>query len=104
MSVPRGRERAHRGVDGDSEMAIAGVARPATVARCAVLVLLQGQLARSQAVPPGWRVVLKTNGDDTFQYSSPYWTDTTTVLDDSSDPEAPGNAKYAKYNLSLIHI
>jgi hypothetical protein len=58
-------------------------------ARCVSLGLLV-QLARAQVVPPGWSVVLKTNGDETFQYSSPYWTDTTTVLDEASDPEAPG--------------
>ena len=34
-------------------------------------------------------VVLKTDGDETFQYNSPYWT-TADVLDEASDPEAPG--------------
>ena len=33
---------------------------------------------------------MKTNGDDTFQYASPHWTDTSTVLAETSDPEAPG--------------
>ena len=64
-----------------------GVAARSTGCVVRVLVL---QLAQAQLVPPGWSVVLKTNGDETFQYNSPYWTDITTVLDETSDPETPG--------------
>ena len=46
----------------------------------------------------GWTVILKTNGDDTFQYDSSYWTSTANVLNEDSDPYAPGNAKYSEYN------
>ena len=67
------------------------------MARPLQLLLLAGSAA-AQAVPGGWTVVLKSNGDDTFQYASPLWTDASTVLDASSDPEAPGNAKYEAYN------
>ena len=49
-------------------------------------------------VPPGWTVVMKTNGDDTFQYSSPYWTDATTVLHETTHPSTAGNAKYPAFN------
>ena len=42
----------------------------------------------AEKVPGGWTVVLKSNGD-TLQYASPLWTDASTVLDASSDPEAP---------------
>lgn len=49
-------------------------------------------------VPAGWTVVLKTNGDDTFQYNSPYWTDTATVLNEDQDLLVVGNAKYSAYN------
>ena len=48
-------------------------------------------------VPDGFTVVLKT-GDDTFQYSSPLWTDRSTVLNEGSDPSSAGNAKYRKFN------
>ena len=44
------------------------------------------------------QVVLKTNGDETFQYNSIYWTDPSTVLNENTDPTAPGNAKYPKFN------
>ena len=67
------------------------------MARPLQLLLLAGSAA-AQAVPGGWTVVLKSNGDDTFQYASPLWTDASTVLDASSDPAAPGNAKYEAYN------
>eukprot|EP01043_Picozoa_sp_COSAG02_P100226 COSAG02_NODE_36317_length_456_cov_0.865546_1_plen_152_part_11 len=49
-------------------------------------------------IPSGWVVVLKTDGDDTFRYSSPHWSDTTTELNAKSNPAAPGNAKYPAYN------
>ena len=52
----------------------------------------------SPRVPDGFTVVLKTNGDDTFQYSSPLWTDRSTVLNEGSDPSSAGNAKYRKFN------
>ena len=54
-----------------------------------LLLLLAVPLVGAQLVPPGWTVVLKTDGDETFQYNSPYWT-TADVLDEASDPEAPG--------------
>ena len=44
-----------------------------------------------------WVVVLKTDGDATFAYSSSYWSDDA-LLNEHSDPLAPGNAKYAEYN------
>jgi len=53
-----------------------------------VLLVLPG--ATAQLVPPGWTVILKTDGDDTFQYASPYWTDTASVLAETTDPEAAG--------------
>jgi len=60
----------------------------------------------SQRSPPGeaagdgaelWVVVLKTDGDATFGYSSSYWSDDA-LLNEHSEPLAPGNAKYAEYN------
>ena len=51
-----------------------------------------------QAAGIDWAVVLKTNGDDTFQYDSDYWTSSTNVLNEGSDPSQVGNAKYAEYN------
>jgi hypothetical protein len=44
--------------------------------------------AAADCVPPGWTVVLKTNGDDVFQYNSPHWTDSTTVLNPTTHPSA----------------
>ena len=64
-------------------------------------VWIQVRAARPR-VPAGWTVVLKTTGDDTFQYSSPYWTDPTTVLNEDTDPSAPGNAKYPKFNSQQV--
>ena len=52
-------------------------------------------------VPAGWTVVLKSNGDETMQYSAPYWTDTTTVLNDDQDMLEIGNAKYSAYNTQV---
>eukprot|EP01043_Picozoa_sp_COSAG02_P012962 COSAG02_NODE_511_length_20858_cov_21.570837_4_plen_4757_part_00 len=49
-------------------------------------------------IPEGWAVILKTTGDRTFSYSSVHWHDTSTLLDPTSDPSAPGNAKYQAYN------
>ena len=44
-----------------------------------------------------WSLVLKSNGDDTFQYNSPLWNNADLL--NEADPEAnPGNAKYAAYN------
>ena len=37
-------------------------------------------------IPAGWTVVMKTAGDDTWEYSSPLWTDDTSVLNDDTDP------------------
>ena len=48
-----------------------------------------------------WRVVLKTNGDDTFAYDSPLWTDGN-VLHPESNPIAAGNAKYPEFNSQCI--
>eukprot|EP01043_Picozoa_sp_COSAG02_P005369 COSAG02_NODE_145_length_34010_cov_7.359696_2_plen_917_part_00 len=52
----------------------------------------------TSSVPYGWTVILKTNGDPTFQYSSPLWSDTESVYNPTSEPHRPGNAKYAAYN------
>lgn len=52
----------------------------------------------ADCVPPGWTVVMKTNGDDTFQYSSPLWTDASTVLHETTHPSTAGNAKYPEFN------
>ena len=41
--------------------------------------------------------MLKTSGDDVFQYSSPLWSNDE-VLNEHSDPTAPGNAKYPEYS------
>jgi len=49
-------------------------------------------------VPAGWTVVMKTTGDDTWQYSSTLWTDPTSVLNDDEDVLQVGNAKYSAYN------
>jgi Ca2+-binding EF-hand superfamily protein len=48
-------------------------------------------------VPPGWTVVLKSDGDATFAYDAPMWTDTS-VFNVDSDPTQAGNAKYPGYN------
>ena len=53
-------------------------------------------LTAATLVPDGWAVVLKTNGDTTFSYSSPYWWDDQTLHPDSN-PTEPGNAKYRYY-------
>lgn len=42
--------------------------------------------------------MLKSNGDRTFEYSSPHWTDSTTVLNPTSHPSQAGNAKYPAFN------
>ena len=42
--------------------------------------------------------ILKTDGDDTFQYNSAFWTSSTSTLNPSSNRTDPGNAKYAEYN------
>ena len=39
--------------------------------------------------PDGWSVVLKTNGDSTFGYSSPVWRNNQ-LIDEGSDPTQPG--------------
>ena len=44
-----------------------------------------------------WTVVLKSDGDETFQYSSPLW-GSDELLDPGSDVNSPGNAKYEAYN------
>ena len=64
-------------------------------------VWIQVRVARPR-VPAGWTVVLKTNGDDTMQYNSPYWTDPSTVLNEDTDPAASGNAKYLKFNTQQV--
>jgi hypothetical protein len=58
--------------------------------------------AAPDCVPPGWTVVLKTDGDDTFQYSSPHWADSTSVLNPTTHPSQPGNAKYPEYNTVMV--
>ena len=54
--------------------------------------------ALSSANGTGWTIILKTNGDDTFQYDSSYWTNSASTLNDDSDPSQVGNAKYGAYN------
>ena len=46
----------------------------------------------------GWRVILKSDGDDTFQYDSPHWGDVGSVVNEEEDPNLDGNAKYPEYN------
>merc|ERR1711871_985537 len=46
---------------------------------------------------PGWKLALKSNGDSTFGFSSAYW-ENTNLLNEGSDPLAPGNAKYDVFN------
>ena len=53
-----------------------------------------GQLCATESA---WTVIMKTNGDSTFQYDAEYWGDSR-VLNVQSDPLDPGNAKYEAYN------
>eukprot|EP01051_Picozoa_sp_SAG22_P019423 SAG22_NODE_3579_length_1633_cov_1.118644_2_plen_179_part_00 len=57
--------------------------------------LVVGQIAQ---VDPGWTIIMKTNGDTTFEYGSSHWGSITSVLDPNSDRTAAGNAKYPEYN------
>ena len=43
-----------------------------------------------------WKLVLKTNGDKTFGFSSSYWTNDNT-LNPTADEKAAGNAKYPAF-------
>jgi len=47
--------------------------------------------------PSTWNLVLKTNGDSTFGFSSSYWTDAK-LLNEGADVGTPGNAKYDAFN------
>ena len=44
-----------------------------------------------------WTIILKTDGDDTFQYNSNLWTDGSGVLNEDSPRVDAGNAKYPEY-------
>jgi len=47
-------------------------------------------------IAESWKLVLKTNGDATFGFSSAYWTDDR-LLNPSDDEKAAGNAKYPAF-------
>jgi len=57
--------------------------------------------AAKDCVPPGWTVVMKMSDadrDETFAYSSPHWTDPSSVLNEHTLPSSTGDAKYGAFN------